>query len=586
MRRFLAAALLLGLALPALALDTQTRVVGPVRSWDASDLTRFDPSWLHVKFVEGADVEIDGAGFADAQGPDLNEVNAALRPERGIAIRRTFSGDRATLRARKAVGEARSRMTGPDLSLWFDVRVGGGRAAVARLINALNACAAVEIAHPAPIAEPAYLSSAGAIAPAHDPERTPDFTGQQGYLYDPPAGLDAPAAWATTGGRGEGLHFIDVELAWCENHEDFDFTHCFFQGGAPQDPSYEDHGTAVLGEIVGQPNTFGVTGFASAVQYGVEAISISEWPNVPNRFQDAVDHLSAGDVWLIELQMYPPGRSATPMEWVQVNYDVIWTSVWSLGIVCMEAGANGTQNLDDPSWGGVFDRRVRDSGAILVAAGTPYGRVAEYFTNWGSRMDAHAWGSSIVTTGFGDLYSQGTPQTEYTASFSGTSGASPMVTGSALCLQGIAEANLGLRLDPITLRALIHNTGVPHLDPNKEIGPRPDLGAAINALLNSAAIFERGDLGNALRLTVDPNPTPAGAEIRFVSPNDGDLRLALFDATGRCVRLLAPRRLSTDAVGLTWDGRDSAGRPLASGVYYLRAQQGATRAARTILLAR
>jgi hypothetical protein len=239
-------------------------------------------------------------------------------------------------------------------------------------------------------------------------------------------------------------------------------------------------------------------------------------------------------LWLIELQMHPPGRSATPMEWVQVNYDVIWNSVWSLGIVCVEAGANGTQNLDDPSWGGVFDRRVRDSGAIMVAEGTPYGRVAEYFTNWGSHMDAHAWGSSIVSTGYGDLYTQGTPQTEYTATFGGTSGASPMVTGSALCLQGVAEANLGMRLDPIALRALIHDTGVPHLDPSKEIGPRPDLRAATYFLLNSAAVPQIGDLGRDPRLSIQPNPISAAVEIRFHSPGAGDVRLAFFDASGRC----------------------------------------------------
>jgi hypothetical protein len=201
-------------------------------------------------------------------------------------------------------------------------------------------------------------------------------------------------------------------------------------------------------------------------------------------------------------------------------------------------------------------------------------------------MDAHAWGSSIVTTGYGDLYTLGTPQTEYTAAFGGTSGASPMLTGSALCLQGIAEANLGVRLDPIALRALIHDTGVPHLDPNKEIGPRPDLGAAVDYLLNSASIRPGGDFGEALRLTVAPNPISSSAEIRFASPTPGDARLALFDASGRCVRILAPSRSGDGGFALVWDGRDVAGRRLANGVYYLRADQGAVSARRKILIAR
>lgn len=152
-------------------------------------------------------------------------------------------------------------------------------------------------------------------------------------------------------------------------------------------------------------------------------------------------------------------------------------------MVCIEAGANGTQDLDDPSWEGVFDRNLRDSGAVMVGAGTPTGRVAEWFTNYGSRMDVHAWGSEIVTTGYGDLYRGGSLQTEYTSDFGGTSGASPMVTGAALCLQGISRQVYGTHLPPPLLRRLLNETAVPHLDPVKEIGPRPDLGAAVERLL-------------------------------------------------------------------------------------------------------
>ena len=57
---------------------------------------------------------------------------------------------------------------------------------------------------------------------------------------------------------------------------------------------------------------------------------------------EAVDNLDAGDAWLIELQMYPPETNqATPMEYLQVNYDVIFNGVWSRDVICMEAGANG-----------------------------------------------------------------------------------------------------------------------------------------------------------------------------------------------------------------------------------------------------
>ena len=183
--------------------------------------------------------------------------------------------------------------------------------------------------------------------------------------------------------------------------------------------------------------------------------------------------------------MYPPETNeATPMEYVQVNYDVIWTGVFSRGVVCVEAGANGSQDLDAGIWNGIFDRTVRDSGAIMVGAGTPTGRVAEWFTNYGSRMDVHAWGSEIVTSGYGDLYNGGSLQTEYTSDFGGTSGVSPMIVGSSLCLQGIARANLFRVLEPLELRSILHDTGIDHLDPSREIGPRPDLSEAAEMVLS------------------------------------------------------------------------------------------------------
>jgi hypothetical protein len=557
------------------ALDLNTRPVSPVLEWRASDLERFDAEWIHVKFVEGSNSVLHGHQFMDGARPGVAEVNAALASAGVQEIRRTIpQHDRAALRAKKARAELASGVVAPDLSLWFDVRVPGGPAQVARVLNELNASPAIEIAHPAPIAEPAAIFEprAGEPMPAVG---TPDFTTMQDYLFATPVGLDAPSAWAEAGGMGLDLQFIDVELGWTENHEDFDFAgHFFHAGGALEDPGYADHGTAVLGEVIGAHNGFGVSGFAPDADYGFVAIHINEWPDVPHRFQEAIDTLSPGDVWLIELQMYPPiTDQATPMEWVQVNYDVIFTGVFADGVVCVEAGANGSQNLDDAIWERVFDRNFRDSGAIMVAAGTPVGRVAEWFTNYGSRMDAHAWGSQIVTTGYGDLYTTGPLTTEYTASFGGTSGASPMVTGAALCLQGIAKAQNGGTMSPIALRSLITTTGIPHLGA-QYIGPRPDLGAAVAALLGATSSPEQASVSE-LRVVAAPNPFHAFTTIRCSMPEAGPATLAINDVAGRRVRTLLDGVVGAGDRSFVWDGRDDAGRAVASGVYFYRLQGAA-----------
>ncbi|MEZ4648417.1 MAG: FlgD immunoglobulin-like domain containing protein [Candidatus Eisenbacteria bacterium] len=607
MRLLLALSLAVVPASSALALDVQTRAVSPVLSWTESRLERFDPSWVHVKFREGMDVDLrEGrfvqVGLADMESP-LTSVDAVL--DGALEVRRTFSGEKAQMREWKRIGERKSGQVGPDLSLWYDVHLPEGRANLADVLNELNALPEVEVAHPAPICETAVIresvSAPTSTLPPTDASRrggplgasgsredgapsdasraesspllrgsTPDFTAQQGYLGASPVGLDAAAAWAETGGRGESMRFLDVELGWILSHEDFVGANQFYQSGTI-DPAYTDHGTAVLGEVVGADNGYGVTGFANEAEWGVVAIAIGDWPTVPQYFQDAVDNLDAGDVWLIELQMYPPGRDATPMEWLQVNYDVIWTSCWARDIVCVEAGANGSQDLDSSVWSGVFDRSVRDSGAILVAAGTPTGRVAEWFTNYGSRMDVHAWGSQIVTTGYGNLYNGGTSSSWYTNNFGGTSGASPMVTGASLCVQGVAKARFGAPLTPPELRALLADTGAAHLDASKEIGPRPDLSAALVALADPASVPNVGSSdpvrpgGLEIR-----SPFADGTEIRFDQRVASAAHLDVLDASGRLLRTVDLGVISVGASEVHWDGKDSRGREVGSGVYWLR----------------
>jgi hypothetical protein len=569
MRSLLVLALVFLLVGAATALDTTTRAVGPVHTWSATDLERFDPAWLHVKFVEGSDVELIDSRFLAAGRTDLTAVNDVL--DDAISLRRTFAGDRARFQQWKERGERASGQPGPDLSLWFDVELAPDRAGLAATINALNALEDVEIAHPAPVCEPAVVYEPRAVeVPLASDLRTPDYTDLQDYLYDPPIGLNAPAAWAVAGGRGDGMKFIDVELGWTWNHEDFNQLKQFYQGGAGGDDDYIDHGTAVMGEVVGSENEYGVTGFASGARWGTVAITVDEWPDVPQYFLEAAERLDAGDVWLIELQMYPPGRDATPMEWLQVNYDVIWTSSYTFEVVCIEAGANGSQDLDASYWEGVFDRNLRDSGAIMVGAGTPTGRSAEWFTNYGSRMDVHAWGSEIVTTGYGDLQN-GDPQEQYTAGFGGTSGASPMITGSALCLQGIAKQALGAPLTPIELRTLLNTTGIPE-NGTQQIGPRPDLGAAVAQLVDITPVAG-STLPSGLNLVSALSPFSGETVVRFQQPQGGAVSLDVYDVAGRHVRSLKATA-DAGANSLRWDGRHADGRVAGSGVYLFRLRSG------------
>jgi hypothetical protein len=83
-----------------------------------------------------------------------------------------------------------------------------------------------------------------------------------------------------------------------------------------------------------------------------------------------------------------------------------------------------------------------------------------------------------------------------------------------------------------------------------------------------------------------PNPFNPSTRIVYVVPTGGEVRVTLdvFDVNGRRIRRLASERPSTGRVAIEWDGRDDAGRAMASGVYFYRLVAGATTITRRMTL--
>ena len=313
-----------------------------------------------------------------------------------------------------------------------------------------NALQSIELSYP----EPLPAAPAADIAPTTTIDLRPD----QGYLRRADVnGIDADWAGRLPGGRGAGIMVEDVEAGWDKDHEDLPGTYFAENGWNFSDGS---HGAAVLGVLAGGDNAFGVTGIVPDVALG---LSSPVWSTAysPHNAAAAVDNAAAplrrGDVLVIE-QHYPiynlfgarrhrPARSVPtncsqfgylPAEGLQAVYDSVRLAT-AKGIVVVAAAGNGSMNLDDPFWGGRFDRSVRDSGAIIVGAGGARGtssRIAHGFSNFGDRVDLQGWGDSVATLGTGD----GTPPLRangddarqwYTRGFSGTSSATPIVAGAA-----------------------------------------------------------------------------------------------------------------------------------------------------------
>jgi hypothetical protein len=83
-----------------------------------------------------------------------------------------------------------------------------------------------------------------------------------------------------------------------------------------------------------------------------------------------------------------------------------------------------------------------------------------------------------------------------------------------------------------------------------------------------------------------PNPFGSQTVIPFTLPQAGPVKLAVYDAAGRLIRTLVSGQRTAGRQHVTWDGRDGAGRVLASGAYFLRLEAAGATRVRTVVLAK
>jgi hypothetical protein len=83
-----------------------------------------------------------------------------------------------------------------------------------------------------------------------------------------------------------------------------------------------------------------------------------------------------------------------------------------------------------------------------------------------------------------------------------------------------------------------------------------------------------------------PNPFQRRTEIGFVTRSSGFVSVDILDLSGRRVRTLAHGQLSADRYLVSWDAVSDTGRPVSSGLYWVRVTLGATVRMRRLLLVR
>jgi serine protease len=405
----------------------------------------------------------------------LARLYAVFQRFPGLRISRAFSQPPEILAEQKRRGEASTGEELADLNLFFHLHLpeSSDRAEkLAQLIDALNELPEVELASLEPRIRVSQTGSS-------------NLESKQGYLSPSPSGVDARFAWIRRGGKGDRVRVVHVEFGW-DSHEDL----------KPPIGTYgynsvieRDHRTNVEGVVAALHNAYGVSGIAPAVAMGYWSFSSGESEPYGKEGHYAHDVISnaatvgtkRGDIILItsqyemglpEEECCPETPSAdcgnVPLEGALPSFSAIKAATADGRIVVASAG-NGSRNLDDSVYDQIFNRTYRDSGAILVAASGSGDRLPACFTNYGTRIDVHAWGKGVATTTTGG----------YTETFSGTSSAAAIVAGTAAAIQGVHRAKGRSPLTAVEVRAFLAATGTPQNLHAKRIGPLPDLRAAI-----------------------------------------------------------------------------------------------------------
>lgn len=113
-----------------------------------------------------------------------------------------------------------------------------------------------------------------------------------------------------------------------------------------------------------------------------------------------------------------------------------------------------------------------------------------------------------------------------------------------------------------------------------------DLTVTLTAYVQSqTGIPEEGPTSLALTMG-SRNPFAGQAELVLAMPEPGETRVDVFDVRGRLVATLASGRLSSGEHRLVWSGIDRTGRPVSSGIYFVRASVNKWQSSQKLVLLR
>lgn len=440
---------------------------------------------VHVKLQPGNGVHLMGSQFVGGDSAETARLNQVLGGPGRAQVKNLVAPIMAQTRDSQSVSPALTSAVSSAVQDYYTVSF-SKPINVASVVAQLSALSDVVAAYPETLPAP---------APA-----VPSYTSLENFLKSAPIGIDTLSAAKFGGSNGSAARLVDIEYSWNTAHADLlQARNARHNHGTPVDPFADNnHGTAVLGELISDSNSFGTTGIVPKVKLALINASSVEYGYDPvGALLSAAAITKPGDVVMLEQQAWGPtgtGNDFVPIEWIPEVYDTI-RSLISHGVIVVEAAGNGGQSLDNAAvFGKPFPLGKPSSGALIVGAGEsctlgPSARSWLSFSNYGSRIDLQGPGDCVVTTGYGDLYSAAGTNYAYTNTFNGTSSATPVVAAAAAALSSAYQTlNAGAILAPATIRSILLVSG--SSQPSgatasqsgasaQHIGPLPNLAKAL-----------------------------------------------------------------------------------------------------------
>lgn len=442
---------------------------------------------LMVKFFDEDTVRIRNGQMTSLTGRNIDFTKNFLARHPGIKPRVIiFNKTEEEYMANLARIERKSGWDLVDLLSFYCFEMESAPADPQALINEILKAPEVETAYYEPIPVDLTCTDVGVV--------TPDFTANQTYHDPAPTGVDLD--WVldnhdpdVVDGPGTSRWTGIFERGMQTTHEDVTLATVATAGTPDAD---NDHGTAVMGVLGAcDDNNVGCLGFLADQQMRLYQRNSGSYGSVADIYDLANGHLIAGELtnssWGYFANPLPPGQSCpcNPSQngVVTIEYDAAVKASVQAGVAdgihYFLAAGNGCVNLDAATFGNTF-RNSTDTGSNYVSAiQSAAGHDASCFTNWGERCDINAWGDGSFTLGYGDENVPGWEETVqdewYTATFGGTSNASPTVAGCAGVIHNIVRDLNGTTISTATMRDYLNDFGTTPGTTPGNIGVMPDL---------------------------------------------------------------------------------------------------------------